>query len=101
MGTTFVSIHIYENNAIEDSFFKFSSFSDGWQTSVTDLSEMDFNTIFKNVKRISKMCDAPVLWFSVNDSDYMDFAFYVKGKLSAKYSFESESPASRQSITPL
>ncbi len=90
MGTTFVSIHIYENNAIEDSFFKFSSFSDGWQTNVTDLSEIDFNTIFKNVKRISKTCDAPVLWFSVNDSDYMDFAFYVKGKLSAKYSFESK-----------
>ena len=90
MGTTFSSIHIYVNNAIEDPFLEFRSFSDGWQTCITDLSEMDFNTVLKNVKRISKAIDAPVLWFFVNDSDYIDFVFYVKGKQAAKYAFESK-----------
>lgn len=90
MGTTFSSIHIYGNDAIEDSTLEFRSFSEGWQTCITDLSEIDFNTVLKNVKRISKAIDAPVLWFFVNDSDYIDFVFYVKGKIAAKYSFESK-----------
>lgn len=90
MGTTFSSIHIYGNDAIEDSVLEFRSFSEGWQTCITDLSEIDFNTVLKNVKRISKTIDTPVLWFSVNDSDYFDFVFYVKGKQAAKYSFESK-----------
>ena len=48
MGTTFSSIHVYGNDAIEDSSLKFRSFSDGWQTCITDLSEIDFNTVLKN-----------------------------------------------------
>lgn len=90
MGTTFSSIHVYGKDVIEDASLKFRSFSDGWQTCITDLSEIDFNTVLKNVKRISKAIDAPVLWFFVNDSDYIDFVFYVKGKIAAKYSIESK-----------
>ena len=90
MGTTFSSIHVYGKDVVEDSSLKFRSFSDGWQTCITDLSEIDFNTVLKNVKRISKAIDTPVLWFFVNDSDYIDFVFYVKGKIAAKYSIESK-----------
>lgn len=87
MGTTFASIHVYGNDDIEDSSLEFRSFSDGWQTCITDLSD---NAGLKDAKRISKKTDAPVLWFFVNDSDYIDFEFFVKGKLAAKYSMTSK-----------
>ena len=86
MGTSFVSIHIFDNKEFQTSYCKFRSFSDGWQTCITDFSDKDLEYSLKVAKLISKQTSSPVLYFYIFDSDYIYFEFLQNGKIVARYS---------------
>lgn len=86
MGTTLTSIHIFSDAVPKNCNLAFRSFSRNWQTCIEDLSEQEPGDTYKAAMRMSKQTDAPVLYFSVFDSDWLWFAFLRNGKLLARYS---------------
>lgn len=86
MGTTMGSIHVYTGQRIINLNGSFRSFSDGWQTYISESLDSDYGVLLKLAKKISKDIDAPVLWFFESDSDYIEFNFYCGGKRVASYS---------------
>lgn len=86
MGTTFSSIHIYSNAELKISSYEFKSFSDGWQTCISDFSGKNEEYPFKVAKLISKQISSPILYFYVFDSEYICFEFLQNGKCMARYS---------------
>lgn len=86
MGTTFSSIHIFSNDMIETRYCELKSFSDGWHTCVTDLSDKDPEYVIKLAKLISKAISAPVLYFYIFDSEYIHFEFLKNGKTVSRFS---------------
>lgn len=92
MGITFSSLHVYSNEQINDCLVEFKAFSAGWQTCVTDLSEIDVLKLSKLPKTISKKIQAPVLFYNIIDSDSIYFEFYQNGRIISKYSDDGFSP---------
>ncbi len=86
MGTTFSGIHILSDKKIQISSFEFRSFSEGWQTCITDFSDKDIDYPFKAAKIISKQISEPILFYCIFDSDYIYFEFLQNGKCIARYS---------------
>ncbi len=86
MGTSFASIHIFDNKEFQTSYCEFRSFSDGWQTCITDFSDKDLEYSLKVAKLISKQTSSPVLYFYIFDSEYIYFEFLQNGKIVARYS---------------
>ena len=86
MGTTISSIHVFTKNEIALPDLMFNSFSCDWQTCMTGFSDIDEECCFYTAKLISKQISAPVLCFSMFDSDYICFHFFVNGKRVASYS---------------
>jgi len=86
MGTTFSSIHILTNDKVETSYCEFRSFSDDWQTCISDFSDKDSEYSLKVAKQVSKQIPAPVLYFRIFDSEYIYFEFLQNGKIIARYS---------------
>lgn len=86
MGTTFSSIHILSDEKIQTSYCEFQSFSDGWQTCISDFSDKDLNYSVKLAKLLSKQTSAPVLYFRIFDSEDIYFEFLQNGKTVARYS---------------
>lgn len=85
MGTTLSSIHIFSDTAPEGSGAAFRSFSPNWQTCTDDLSESDARKIARS---ISRHTEAPVLCFSMFDSQQIEFEFFRGGKIVSAYSDE-------------
>lgn len=85
MGTTLSSIHILSDEAITLDGFDFQSFSDGWQTCISDFSDKNPYYIQNIAKSISKKTDSLVLHFYLFDSLYMHFDFWMNGKIAVKY----------------
>jgi len=85
MGTTFSSIHVFTSEAITYVPLKFASFSDGWQSCVTDLDHGDIYA-YKEAKLLSKKYSYPVLYFFIYDSESVNFEFFLDGKSVARYS---------------
>ena len=83
MGTTLSGIHIHSDLPIEGIHLDFVSFSDGWQTCVSDLSAEPYTHIL--AQKISKQVSAPVLCFSIVESESIEFYFYQNGKCAARY----------------
>jgi len=75
MGTSFFSVHVLDNKAFQTNDCEFRSFSDGWQTCISDFSDKDPEYALKVAKLISKQTSAPVLFFYIFDSDYIYFEF--------------------------
>mgnify|MGYP006053728983 CR=1 FL=1 len=69
MGTTFSSIHILSHEKIQTSYGEFQSFSDDWQTCISDFSDKDSEYSLKVAKLISKQTAAPVLYFYIFDDN--------------------------------
>ena len=86
MGTTFSSINILSDEAIQISDFEFQSFSNGWQTCIAGFSDQDFNCACNEAKLISKRVACPVLHYFISDSDYIYFSFLQNGKCISQYS---------------
>ena len=86
MGTTAFGIHIFGDRTPIDCGFAFRSFSSGWQTCVDDFSEKDPDYSYKAAKLISKHTDSPVLHFGLFDSEMIEFAWFLGGKIVSKYS---------------
>jgi hypothetical protein len=61
MGTSFSSIHILDNKEFQTSCCEFRSFSDGWQTCISDFSDKAPEYSLKVAKLISKQTSSPVL----------------------------------------
>ncbi len=85
MGTSFSSIHVYKDGFVTLPGFLFSSFSEGWQTCIEGLSGKDAAYCYKSAKLISQKESAPVLFFSLFDSDLIKLALFEGGTLSARY----------------
>ena len=85
MGTTFSSVHVFSHDSIQTDIYEFRSFSDGWQTCVSDFSDKDPEYPSKVAKLISTRTAAPVLYFHIFDSDFICFKFFQNGKNVAKY----------------
>ncbi len=83
MGTTFWGIHILSNEKIELPPYEFKSFSDGWQTCITDFSGID--SASKTAKLFSKQICKPILYYYISDSDYIYFEFFQDGKCISRY----------------
>ena len=88
MGTSFASIHIFDNKEFQTDYCEFRSFSDGWQTCISDFSDKDPEYALKVAKLISKQTSSPVLYFYIFDSEYIYFEFLQTGKIVARYSDE-------------
>ena len=86
MGASFASIHVFDNKEIQTSYCEFRSFSDGWQTCISDFSDKDLEYSLQVAKLISKQTSSPVLYFQIFDSDYIYFEFLQNGKIVARYS---------------
>ncbi len=86
MGTTFSSIHIFTGEKVKTNYCEFQSFSDGWQTCISDFSDKDPEYSLRVAKLISKQTSSPVLYFQIFDSDYIYFEFLQNGKIVARYS---------------
>ncbi len=86
MGTTFSSIHIFTNEKIKTNYCDFQSFSDNWQTCISDFSDKNPEDFLKVAKLVSKQTSAPVLFFYIFDSEYIYFDFWQNGKLIVRYS---------------
>lgn len=95
MGLSLTSIHIFGKTSIENCEVSFKSYSPDWLTCVDNLSELEIAYSYKVAKRISKMTDAPVLWFGVFDSDMIWFEFLRNGKCIVRYS-DDESVSSKK-----
>ena len=67
MGTSFASIHVFDNKEIQTSYCEFRSFSDGWQTCISDFSDKDWEYYLQMAKLISKQTSSPVLYFQIFD----------------------------------
>lgn len=83
MGTTFWGIHILSNEKIELPPYEFKSFSDGWQTCITDFSEID--SASKTARLFSNQICKPILSYYISDSDYIYFEFFQDGKCISRY----------------
>lgn len=86
MGTSFASIHIFDNNEFQTDYCEFRSFSNGWQTCISDFSDKAPEYSFKVAKLISKQTSSPVLYFYIFDSEYIYFEFLQNGKSVVRYS---------------
>lgn len=85
MGTTLSSIHIFSSVAPADCGLAFRSFSQNWQTCIEDFSETQPNAVYAVARNVSKHTDAPVLFFSVFDSEAIWFTFFLGGNVLSKY----------------
>ncbi len=86
---TITSIHVYTNEQLNCHQLEFRSFSREWQTCVTDLTDSDDNYLYDVARSLSKTVPAPVLLFSIFDSDAICFHFFKNGKRVASY-FDDE-----------
>lgn len=86
MGISLTSIHIYGNTVPVDYGNSFRSFSPNWITCTDNFDENDTNHSYKFARTISKQINAPVLRFSVFDSEEIWFEFFLNGKVVSRYS---------------
>lgn len=83
MGTSLNSIHVFSDEAPEMGTAAFASFSEGWQTCI-HVPEM-LGEAEKLARCISRQTPAPVLCFSVFDSESIILHGYRQGKAVVKY----------------
>lgn len=82
MGVTISSIHVYSKDEISLPDLKFVSFSQNWYTLIAEQDTLN-STL---AKKISKLLQMPVLWFSTLDSEGIAFCFCLGGKFVSQYS---------------
>lgn len=86
MGITLASLHIFSADPVDPALGRFHSFSKGWQTMLPseEGQEIDWSPSF--LRALSKKAAAPVLMFSIFDSDEVFFSIHEQGKQRAYFS---------------
>ena len=101
MGTTAISIHVFSDAVPKYDNLRFASLSQGWYTCISVLDQNDPPTVWNTAKHISKTIDAPVLYFSIYDSDSITISFYQDGKLISEYTDSEMTPNKKLRTIPL
>ncbi len=84
-------IHILTTSPISVNGFSFCSFSEGWQSCITDFFEKGIAYAYKAAILFSKQYSFPVLYFSVFDSEELELCILQNGKRIAQYTDEKGS----------